>query len=428
VSRNSADFIIVGSGIGGATAAKELSAAGKKVLILEKGKKYLPKQMGSEFLAMNFYDRKGLWSKTKEGVIFYRAFAVGGSSLISCGNGVRSLQKELADMGINLQDEFGETEEELKITPVPDKFIGRGAKAIKSAAGELGYEMKPMPKFIDFSKCVSCAGCVVGCSHASKWTAVSYIEEARKNGAELMECAEVDKIIVSGGKAAGVEAFDESGNKGIFKADKIVLSAGALSTPVILEKSGITAGHKLFFDLFTVTMGLHDDIGGANELVMSVIHHNDGFALSSFIDSPFALASSFPASLRSHFRIGMHRKNLLGLMVKIKDDSKGAVLNNGQVEKKVSAADLEKLNKGQTISRDILIKAGTDPDSIINSRIRGAHPGGTAAIGDVVDINLQTRVKGLFVCDASVLPQAPGLPPIVTIIAMAKKFSKSFKG
>jgi choline dehydrogenase-like flavoprotein len=42
----------------------------------------------------------------------------------------------------------------------------------------------------------------------------------------------------------------------------------------------------------------------------------------------------------------------------------------------------------------------------------------------VVDNNLQTEVNNLFVCDSSVLPIAPGLPPILTIVALAKRLAK----
>jgi choline dehydrogenase-like flavoprotein len=37
----------------------------------------------------------------------------------------------------------------------------------------------------------------------------------------------------------------------------------------------------------------------------------------------------------------------------------------------------------------------------------------------IVDVGLQTSLDGLFVCDASGLPTAPGLPPILTIVALA---------
>ena len=71
-----------------------------------------------------------------------------------------------------------------------------------------------------------------------------------------------------------------------------------------------------------------------------------------------------------------------------------------------------------------MIKAGVKNGSLIDSTIQGAHPGGTAAIGKVVDNNLQTKVDNLFVCDASVLPVASGLPPILTITALAKRMAK----
>lgn len=76
------------------------------------------------------------------------------------------------------------------------------------------------------------------------------------------------------------------------------------------------------------------------------------------------------------------------------------------------------------LSTKILIKAGADPDSImIGSPIEG-HPGGTAPMGKVVDENLETRVKNLYVCDASVFPRSPGRPPALSIIALAKRLAK----
>ncbi|MHC4592251.1 MAG: GMC oxidoreductase, partial [Planctomycetota bacterium] len=66
-----------------------------------------------------------------------------------------------------------------------------------------------------------------------------------------------------------------------------------------------------------------------------------------------------------------------------------------------------------------------DTNSFVVTRPQGAHPGGTAAIGKVVNADLQTEVDNLFVCDASVLPNAPGLPPIPTIVALAKRLAKA---
>lgn len=41
------------------------------------------------------------------------------------------------------------------------------------------------------------------------------------------------------------------------------------------------------------------------------------------------------------------------------------------------------------------------------------------------DRDLQTKVDNLFVCDSSVFPQAPGMPPILTIAALAKRLART---
>ena len=76
------------------------------------------------------------------------------------------------------------------------------------------------------------------------------------------------------------------------------------------------------------------------------------------------------------------------------------------------------------LPRRILKKSGAK--NLITTKVwRGAHPGGTAAIGEVIDDNLRVRgMKGLYVCDASMFPFAPGLPPILTITAVGKWLGK----
>ena len=38
---------------------------------------------------------------------------------------------------------------------------------------------------------------------------------------------------------------------------------------------------------------------------------------------------------------------------------------------------------------------------------------------------METSIKGLYVADASVIERAPGRPPILTIIAIAKSVAKT---
>jgi choline dehydrogenase-like flavoprotein len=113
---------------------------------------------------------------------------------------------------------------------------------------------------------------------------------------------------------------------------------------------------------------------------------------------------------------------IIGMMTKICDEPTGRVYPDGSVSKSVTKKDREKLDEGSRISKEILKKAGAK--KLFVSRVQGGHPGGTAAVGKVVDSNLQTQINNLFVCDASVLPAAPGLPPILTIVALAKRLAK----
>jgi len=147
--------IVVGSGAGGATVAKELAQSGKEVTILEAGA--YPK-MGTERRALSFYTG-GFGSPgefSREGVEILRTEMVGGSSCVTIGNGVRALQKELRLHGVDLEEEFQEAEAELNIKPCPEENLGPRTRLLMKASEELGYDMRPMPKFIDFKRCVGC--------------------------------------------------------------------------------------------------------------------------------------------------------------------------------------------------------------------------------------------------------------------------------
>jgi choline dehydrogenase-like flavoprotein len=53
-----------------------------------------------------------------------------------------------------------------------------------------------------------------------------------------------------------------------------------------------------------------------------------------------------------------------------------------------------------------------------------AHPGGSVKVGDVVDSNLKAELDGLYVCDCSVIPEAWGLPPTLTVLGLGKRLAK----
>jgi len=409
-----AEFVVVGSGAGGATLAKELTSLGRKVVMIEKGKR--PKKLGNTRNALKIYDKLGLL-KSKEGVVIYRGICAGGTTVVSAGNMVRCLQEEFLELGIDLEEAFVEAEQELQINPVPNGRIIRGSRVIKGTAQDLNLQMDPMPKCINFEKCISCGDCVLGCQHSAKWTAINYLDQAIANGAVLIENTTATKVLFSNGKAVGIKTRRKK-----IMADVVILATGGLASPVILQKSGITAGNGLFCDLFNVTYGTIVHTNQIQGVTMAAVNHefhkDQGFILSPYIDPWLALFFS----TKGH---KISRKRRLGIMTKIADERTGRVFADGIISKKPTARDTERLQAGHELAKKILIEAGVKPDSIFVTSPRGAHPGGTAAVDEIVDKNMETEVKNLFVCDASVLPIAPGLPPMLTIIALAKWLARS---
>ena len=419
------EFVIVGSGAGGATLARELSRKGREVLVIERGRHEA--KVGAFQHCLRFYDadRLGMPRRSAEGVILWRAFMAGGSTVVSCGNATRCLEKELAELGVTLEEEFAEAEREMRVAPIAEALLSEGSERIAWAASELGYAMEPMPKALDPVRCRRCGRCPFGCADAAKWSALEYLEEARGSGADIMYGTRAVEVLVENGNARGVRAVGPEGRLDL-RADVVILAAGGLGTPVILQQSRIReAGSGLFVDLLVNTYGVTEGLNQIREPTMTLMnvefHETKGFMLSPYVNQHRmvrfmeggAKAAALPAN------------RLLGIMTKTADGPAGHVFPNGKVSKPVTERDWVRLRAGSAIAGEILVKAGAERGSILVSKPQGAHPGGTAAVGRVVDRDLQTEVSGLFVCDGSVLPQAPGLPPILTICALAKRLAQT---
>lgn len=418
------DYLIVGSGAGGATLAKELSTRGKKPLIVETG--ILEEKVGRFRDTFRFFDMQKIIPaprKSREGLSMWRALMAGGTTVVSAGNGGRCLEKELSELGVNLKAELAETEAEMPVKPIAERLLSDGSREIMRASRELGYNMEPMPKFINEKACRKCGQCCFGCANGAKWTALDYLKAAEENGAQVIYNTRCSGVITENGKAKGIRAIGPDGEVEIM-ADVVILAAGGLGTPEILLKSGIkNAGTGLFLDLVIDTYGTTDGLNQAyepaNALVCRDFYESKEIILTPFVQHP-RLIKFTEVGIKG---LTMADDKTIGIMTKIRDECSGRVFPDGSVSKTVTEKDRQKLNEGADISREILKKAGAKA-TVVSSTMGGSHPGGTAAIGRVVDKDLQTEIDNLFVCDGSVLPTSAGLPPILTIVALAKRLAK----
>ena len=351
---------------------------------------------------------------------------IGGTTTSSIGNAcfscsgcyTNSIMQQFEDKDLNIFEELIEASEELNVTYFPKKLWGHSTQLIAQAGEELGYIVEPMPKFINFEKCQSCGKCVNGCLFDAKWDATYFVREAVEYGAELVTEFNVFEVLHENNEVIGVVGINKNNEKVVYKAKRVVVAAGALNTPIILKNSKFkNVGSQIFFDIFTTIGGYLENAQLKNELLMGIKAEFGPYFLS-----PHYSMQLLP--LMQEKGIVVEEKDVIGIMLKFADTCIGTIDSEGNIEKTLTKLDVDLIKEGYEKAVNILLKLGVKPESIVATSLKGAHPGGTAAIGDVVDNNFETEVKGVYVSDASVIPEAPGRPPILTIVAIAKKVAK----
>ena len=390
---------------------------GCKVLILEKGSIQNSGRYVGFMKTKEIYLNNNLSDSDKRNYEFLtlpltltNIEEIGGTTTSSIGNACfscsgcysNSIMQQFEDKDLNIFEELIEASEELNVTYFPKKLWGHSTQLIAQAGEELGYIIEPMPKFINFEKCQSCGKCVNGCLFDAKWDATYFVREAVEYGAELVTEFNVFEVLHENNEVIGVVGINKNNEKVVYKAKRVVVAAGALNTPIILKNSKFkNVGSQIL----------------KNELLMGIKAEFGPYFLS-----PHYSMQLLP--LMQEKGIVVEEKDVIGIMLKFADTCIGTIDSEGNIEKTLTKLDVDLIKEGYEKAVNILLKLGVKPESIVATSLKGAHPGGTAAIGDVVDNNFETEVKGVYVSDASVIPEAPGRPPILTIVAIAKKVAK----
>jgi len=423
------DVIVVGSGPGGATVARQLARAGENVLLLEWGIDHRSRlYYGTYPGAMIYSDRLSLLF-TQEGLNIVRPLMVGGATSMYCGCAAPPPAWLKEKYGVDIDLEVAQTVEELKIAPLPAELRGEASTRIAKAAQALGYDWQPQLKFVspERARPFDCgAKCMLGCRCGAKWSAAEYVDQAVAAGAGLVTRARVERVLMEDGHAVGVGG-KLAGKPFTARAETVVLAAGGIGTPRILHASGFAeAGNGMTMDTTVMVYGFIQERGIGNEPPMTWSWENQevGYMLSTLID-PWLLYPIITALKGVKYPLYWPRWNhILGVMIKLKDDISGGVFPNGKISKPLTPSDLERLGLAEQVCRQILMEAGAEPSTIFMTPLRGTHPSGTVRIGTMVDEQLQTQVQGLYVCDASVFPEALDRPTVLTIIGLAKRLAR----
>ena len=274
------DAIVIGSGFGGAMAARVLVRAGWRVLMLERGgwvdrgpQNWAQENVGE---LTPHYCRGAPYRQLHGGRDLGAYFCVGGPSVFYGGVSLRFREgdfepdREIAgDSGArwpvryaDLEPYYAAAERILGVSgaagedptepprsgpyPQPAADVAPVTRRIERAARDLGLNPFRLPLAINrvaaegrgaCEACGTCDGfaCAVG---AKNDLATAVIGPLVRQGLRLETGAVVTRLLTDGRRVTGVEvAARDSGERTVYRAREVILAAGALGTPHLLLAS-----------------------------------------------------------------------------------------------------------------------------------------------------------------------------------------------
>ena len=478
-----ADVVVIGSGAGGAVAAYELAKAGKSVIVLEAGP-YVP---SSEFTEdfnqaiVQLYEDKGTQTNADGDLMVLQGKCVGGSTVVNGCVAFRTpdyiledWQKQygLTNLTVDaLEPYFARVEANLGIHVNPEHEINRNSAVLREGAKKMGVSWKPLQRNI--RDCALTGHCLSGCATDRKQSMlVTYLPWAVAHGARIYADTKVTQILAENGKANGVvaEVIDpKTGSKKAdvsVKAKLVVLAAGAVQTPLLLQKSNLAnssgqVGKNFACHPSTLIVGqyeqdIHSWRGALLGIYVDEWAHpsRGGFILEGGGGGVVELSMVAQPGLGQEFMEYMANvKKLAGIVTLIHDHNVGEIKwddSQKKIDYRVAEADYPAMRAAIASAVKLHFASGAkkvylptvahnvvenvdETDAKVNAiefglqslRMISYHPQGTCRMGSDAAQSVCTPqgethdVKNLFITDASLFPTSIIVNPQVTVYTLA---------
>ena len=476
------DVVVVGSGAGGAVAAKELAEAGLKVIILEEGEHFDRRDFTGpppERLR-RFYRGNGLTFTIGVPTISLPiGRGVGGSTLINSGTCFRTPDFVLDSWGMDA-DELGPlfegVEETLNVGPVTADIMGANGDVMDKGRRELGYSGGHIRR--NARGCHGSGVCAFGCPLDAKLGMhVTYLPLAAKAGARIITGCRVDSIIVDNGRAVGVRGSTLDPETGALhrdgrfevRAPHVVLAAGAIYTPALLQRQRLSNSSRQVGR----NLRIHPGCG-----VLGVFDHDihawKGVMQSYYVDEKLRdgilLEATYPPPGVGYSAGGVGGKgsDLKDFLARYPQTAAAGLIISDTGTGRVRATpgggllitydmhtdDVRKTLEGIRLTSEIYLAAGAQEVHTLlpgmpavrkreelgwitegkwgaaDLKLSAYHPMGTCRMGkdsrsSVVDEYGRAHdVPGLVITDASVLPGSTYVNPQITIMALAARSAR----
>jgi choline dehydrogenase-like flavoprotein len=468
---SSCEAIVVGSGAGGAFAARALARAGFDTVIVEEGERWTADRIRSahplDRFAGIYRDGGTTMALGNPPIALPLGRAVGGTTVINSGTCYRPPTAvatawhrqhglALADLEL-LGPRIADVEATIGVAPAPMDVLGRNGELALEGAAALDWQSAPLRR--NAPGCRGACQCAIGCPNNAKGGVhLNALPQACEAGARIVSGLRVNRVLSENGRAVGVSARRGDGNEVRISAPLVVVAAGAIPTPPLLRRSGLGRHPRLGRNLSIhpatgITAGFENAVVPWSGVMQSVgieqLHEREGVLIEATGSPPGMGAISAPG-YGTHLLGRLDRaanRAMLGAM--IADEPSGRVLGSRApiVSYRLAKADERRLAVAIEAMARVMLAAGADDVELgggapaVRSeaeleaamqqidvrrlRLAGFHPSGTAAAGSdparhPVDPEGRLRgVEGVWVADGSILPSCPGVNPQVSIMAMA---------
>ncbi|HSQ62143.1 MAG TPA: GMC family oxidoreductase [Polyangiaceae bacterium] len=435
------DAVVIGTGAGGAMAARELARAGLKVVALEEGGYHGPKdftQREDEMLPMLFQDGGGRTTRDMA-IRVLQGRGVGGSTVHNTNlckrtpDAILDLWRDrygVSEAGpAEMQPAFDQVERDLSVTEIPAAMRNANNEILRAGAEALGYKAGPLKH--NRVGCQMSGFCELGCAYDAKQNALKVlVPQAESAGATVYSDVEVLHIGHEKGRVTGVLGVAHDGRGAprawiTVRARVVVLAASAVGSAAIAIKSNLPdpfqqVGHRLRLHPGAVVAGRFDrtlssyyGIPQSYECT-ELLDFEEGsdkrvWILPAFAH-PVGTASTLPGFGKDHMRAMRDYGKLAVLTAMVHDQTAGTVDVDADgrpaIDYVMSEADREQLAKGLVACARLLFAGGAqevvipaipavkltspkDLDALKTDFVRphnvpltAVHPMGTLRMGD----------------------------------------------
>lgn len=473
----SADAVIIGSGAGGATTAHLLTKAGLEVVIVEEGGYHSTESFDGEVgeLVGRLYRDAGLTPILgKPNIAFGEGCCLGGSTVVNGALCWRTpldvLETWSARYGLPCLAEsdmvpfFEAIERDLSISTHPRNGANQTSERLIAGCEALGWRWEPVPRAQ--VECANSNRCPTGCPNGAKQSMlVTYLPRAAEQGARIFCNARAAELIMSGRRCLGIKAIVDSGEGQkllTVYAPNVFIAGGPIQTPYLLLKNGFktNVGRNLQIHLNFKVAALFDRRVDPRQGTMMTAQVKEFASEKIYIGGsnfdPVYLAVTLAAHGRQTIERVLEQWPRSAIyLAQIKGAGKGLVRDLGLGRPIVSYnlvdGDLQRIRSSIHRLVSLLVAAGAEevylpiPGSPVirsvgevesflartpNLRavdLLSVHATSTCPLGSDprrAALDPFGRLRGtdnVYVCDASMLPEAPGVNPQVSIMAMVHR-------